>query len=361
MMKTRKKFYLGSMGPVGLMRPIIISLLLLVLAVPAWAASGVQGRVAWRGELVEGVQVHAYGAIADIPAGRALAVSPPVDVDGSYRLDLPPGDYYLVARDFEGEPVPGNHFCYYSGAPVRVSAEHYTNVGFNLIRLGETPPPQRGEMSGIEGEITFEEELLERVYLYVYTDSARGFKGPGYTIQPVESGHFRLRLPPGEYWVLARKRAQGGMFGPIEIGDYFNYYYGNPVRIAAGEMHRVDIETITRLALLEEGEAPAFRGVRGVVTGPQDEPLAGVRVFAYRNPEMTGHPEVFSAATDAAGQFELSLGADGPWHLLARQSFGGPVGEGEWYGRYDAGTAGLTLSAEDRVSEVRIRVEKKSL
>ncbi|UWZ79932.1 DUF4198 domain-containing protein [Geoalkalibacter halelectricus] len=361
MIRTRKTFYLTPLGPIGLIRPMIISVVLLLFALSAWAESGVQGRVAWQGELVEGVRVHAYRAVADIPAGRSVAVSAPVDVDGSYRLALEPGEYYLVARDFEGAPAPGDHFCYYSGAPVRVSPGHYTNVGFNLIRLGETPAPQTGGMSGIEGRITFEEQLLERVYLYVYTDPSRGFKGPGYLIQPVESGQFRLRLPPGEYWVLARKRAQGGQFGPIEIGDYFNFYYGNPVRIGEGEMHRVDIETITRLALLEEGEAPPFQGVRGTISGPEGEALAGVRVFAYRNAEMTGHPEVFSPATDAAGRFELALPDAGPWFFLARQTFGGPAGEGEWYGRHDNGAGGLLLNAEQGVSEVRIRVEKQAL
>ncbi|WP_305046020.1 carboxypeptidase-like regulatory domain-containing protein [Geoalkalibacter sp.] len=346
---------LGPWRPLG---PFLLMLALLLCAVPALAETGIQGRVAWRGELVEGVRVHAYRAIADIAAGRTVAVSAPVDVDGSYRLELPPGDYYLVARDFEGTAKPGDHFCYYSGAPVRVTQGILTNVGFNLIRIGEQTPPVQGAQSGIEGEIRFEDELLERAYLYVYTDPAKGFKGPGYLIQPVEKGRFRLRLPPGDYWILARKRAQGGQFGPIEIGDYFNYYHGNPVRIAAGEMHQVRIETITRLALLEEGEKAAFRGLRGQVVGPEGQALAGVRVFAYRSAEMTGHPDAFSPATDETGRFELALSHPGPWHLLARQSFGGPAQEGEWYGRLEG--AGLTLNDEEPVREVRIRVEPKA-
>lgn len=340
-----------------MLRVMAVVFLAILVAAPAHAATGIQGRVAWRGELVEGVRVHAYRNIADIAAGRSLAVSQPVDVDGSYRLELEPGDYYLVARDFDGEPKAGDHFCYYSGAPVRVTAGLLTNVGFNLIRIPEQRAPVKGDTSGIEGEILFEDELLERVYLYVYTDPSKGFKGPGYLIQPVEKGRFRLRLPPGDYWLLARKRALGGQFGPIEIGDYFNYYHGNPVRIAAGELHPIRIETITRLALLEEGEKAPFRGLRGQVVGPAGQPLAGVRVFAYRSAEATGHPEAFSPATDEAGRFELPLSHDGPWHLVARQSFGGPASEGEWYGRHEAS---LSLSAQDSVREVRIRVEQKT-
>ena len=98
----------------------------------------------------------------------------------------------------------------------------------------------------------------------------------------MEKGRFRLRLPPGEYYLLARKRERGGQFGPIEPGDYFNYYYGNPVTIHAGVEQEVKIETVTRLSMLEEGETAPFRGVQGVVTGPGGTPAKGVVVFAYR-------------------------------------------------------------------------------
>jgi hypothetical protein len=336
-------------------------LLLVLIAVQAEGASGVKGRAAWRGELVPEVRVRAYRAIADIAAGSEVAVAAPSAVDGTYVLELPPGSYYLTARDYDGPPKPGGHFCYYSGAPVQVREGAYTNVGFNLIRIPEESPPIAGR-SGLRGEITFEGELLEHCYLYVYNTAEDGFKGPGYFIQPVEKGRFRLRLPPGDYYLLARKRAKGGQFGPIEIGDRFNYYYGNPVRIREGETREVRIETITRLSMLEEGEAPPFRGIRGTVRGPEGEPATGVHVFAYRDPAMTGTPDYFSAPSDAAGRFELSLPDAGPYYLLAREAFGGPAGEGELYGRYrgESGSA-VTIGASEPIREISIHVEKKLL
>lgn len=338
---------------------LLTLLIILLTAAPAWAASGIGGRVAWRGELVPGVRVRAYQSVADIAAGRVLAVSEPTGLDGTYTLELEPGSYYLTARDFEGAPEPGRHFCYYSGSPVRVAAGGRTNVGFNLIRVPDEDPPAASSRSGIQGEITYRGEPLERVYLYVYKDAANGFKGPGYTILPVEKGTFRLRLPPGEYYLLARKRAKGGRFGPIQIGDYFNYYYGNPVTIEAGSIRDVQIETITRLSMLEEGDRPAFRGVRGKILDGDGRPAAGLYVFAYRQPKMTGTPAFFSEASAADGSFELPLADGGPYYLLAREAFGGPATEGEFYGRL-GGAAGeaIRLDPEQPIREVTIHVEK---
>jgi hypothetical protein len=341
------------------LRKILLSLLFLSIALPALADSGVKGRVAWRGELVPGLRISAYRQIADIAAGKVLGSSDPTALDGTYQLDLPPGQYVLVARSFTGKPQPGDYFCYYSGSPIEVVAGHYTNVGFNLIRVPVEAPPRVAKSSGIEGEVSYQGEPLERVYLYVYRDAKDGFKGPAYNIVPVEKGRFRLRLPPGDYYLLARKRQQGGRYGPVAIGDYFNFYYGNPVHLEQGEIRTINLETITRLSNLEQGEDELpFHGIRGRVLGADGQPVAGVYVFAYREAGMTGTPDFFSAATTADGSYELRLPTTGAYYLLARQSFGGPAADGELYGKY-LGTGDHRIDLVDRqpIEEVIIHVE----
>jgi len=342
-------------------RIFLIILLLLSSVASATAASGVKGRAAWRGEVDAGVIIRAYHAIADIGKEKVVATSAPTGLDGTYSLDLPPGSYYLTARNYGGKPTAGKLFCYYSGAPVTVRANAYTNVGFNLIRIPKESPPETTTTSGIKGSITFQGAPIERAYLYIYKDAADGFKGPGYFIQPVEKGSFRLRLPPGEYWILARKRAKGGSFGPIEPGDYFNFYYGNPVRIEAGQTREIQLETITRLAMLEEESLP-LRGIKGVVLAPGKKPAGKIHVFAYRDAAMTGTPDFFSAPTGPDGRFELPLTGDGPFYLLARENFGGPASGGELYGKFSGKEgAALKLDAQNQVREVIIHVEKKDL
>lgn len=340
---------------------VLILPVLLLLPLLAAADTGVRGRVAWRGELVEGVRVKAFREVAAIAAGEAVAVSAPTGLDGIYQLELEPGSYVLTASNADGVPRAGDLFCYYSGSPVRVTAGDYRNVGFNLIRIPAEAPPQEAERSGIFGELSFQGEPLEQAYLYVYRDPTKGFKGPGYFIQPVARGSFRLNLPPGEYYLLARKRARGGQFGPIEIGDQFNYYHGNPLRIGPGELHEVRIETITRLSMLEQDVVADFRGVRGKVLDQRQRPREGLYVFAYRDPAMTGTPDHFSAPTDADGRFELALPEDGPFFLLARENFGGPAEAGEDYGKLTGEQGGiLPVEAGEESVEVTIHVEPNS-
>jgi hypothetical protein len=336
----------------------LICFILLMVFSMAQAATGISGRVAWHGELIEGLTIRAYKTVADLAAGKAVAASQATATDGTYQLDLPPGRYVLTARDYAGEPEAGRHFSYYNGSPVKVVQGRRTHVGFNLVRIPQLVASKPGKRSGLKGKVSFQGELLEKSYLYVYKTGEKWFKGPAYFIQPVADGNFRLRLPPGDYFLLARKRLKGGQFGPIEIGDYFNYYYGNPVRIKKGETQYIDLETVSRLSMLEEGEALPFQGVKGQVLGADDQPVAGLHVFAYRNAAMTGTPDYFSPATQTDGRFELSLPETGTWHLLARENFGGPAAEGEQYGRFQADPAhAVRIENESQLLELIIHVQ----
>jgi len=335
--------------------------MLLQFTTSAFAATGITGRAAWRGDVVAGLVVRAYSDIADIPADKAVAVSSPTAADGTFSLELPPGSYYLTVRSPGVRLAPGDYFAYFSGAPVRVDEGRLSTVAFNLIRIPQEATAQKADYTAIKGEILFQGAPLERVYLYVYQDPGEGFKGPGYLIQPVEKGHFQLRLPPGDYWLVARKRAKGGRYGPIEPGDYFSYYHGNPVHVEAGTLREVRIETITRMVPEEEGATQAFRGIAGKILGPDGRPVVGVHVFGYRDAEMTGAPVVFSASTGSDGRFQLSLPEAGNWYLLARQSFGGPTEAGELFGRYGGSVATpVMFKSDDAVREVTIHVERKA-
>jgi hypothetical protein len=338
---------------------ISILLLLCLMLAPSslLAATGIQGRVAWRGELIPGVTVRAYSSIDAIAAEEVIAVSKPTAQDGTYQLELPVGRYYLTARNFSTTPKPGDFFCYYSGAPIVVTADNYRQVGFNMIRVPQEEPAKAGKRSGIWGEISFQDQPLERTYLYVYKSTENDFKGPAWFVQPVEKGTFRMSLPPGDYWLLARKRLKGGQYGPIEIGDYFNFYYGNPLHIEKNELKQIQLETITRLSMLEEDPDAVFSGINGSVVGPDAKPAVGVRVFAYRSATMTGTPAYISAVTGNDGLFSLSIPEVGSYWLLAREAIGGPAAMGELYGKLQGSkNSGVSLSAQQMKREVRIDV-----
>lgn len=342
-----------------LLRFLLTLLVFLLVAGPAFAESGARGRVAWRTELIQGVKVKAYRSVEDITGGVPVATSAPSDQDGVYQLDLPPGNYYLTASSRDGQLKPGDLFGYFNGSPLQVPAEGFRNVGFNLIKVPEEETAKVSDRSGVYGNITYQDGPIERVYLYVYTDPGSGFKGLGYFVQPVEKGRFRINLPPGDYYLLARKRARGGQFGPIEQGDFYSYYHGNPVHVSAGAAREVKIEMVERLAILEK-DVVEFQGVRGRIVDASGHAQAGLYVFAYRVAEMTGTPDFFSAPTTSDGRFELALPDAGPYYLLARQAFGGPAEMAELYGKYlDGSGQPLAIDLSQGVQDVIISVSPK--
>jgi len=323
--------------------------------------SGIYGRAAWRGELVSGITVFAYNNAKNNFTYDEFSRSEPTATDGTYRMSLPPGRYTLGARSSgtgeDGRPRPGDYYCYYSGSPVVVREGQWAPVGFNLVKyiLEERYPDSS---TAIEGTITYLDEPLEKLYLDLYTKPSEGFRGPGLAAYPVGAGgRFRINIPPGKYFVIARKRVRGGMYGPMEIGDYFNYYPGNPIVIEKGENVRLTIETVTRLSQLEEGLS-SIPAINGRVAEPSGQPVKGVRVFAYGSGKTTGRPDYFSEPTDEGGRFSLSIPEPGDYSLVAREKFGGPAGPGEYNGVYLDGNT-VAVGINDGKNDVTITVRRQ--
>ncbi len=317
-------------------------------------AGGVKGRIAFRGELVSGVSVAAYSSIEQKNNEGPVAVSSPTGKDGRYRLDLKPGTYYCFATSGENAGSGPDFFAYDSDSPVQVAGDEYRRVNFSLVP-GAVPLVSEGEGTLISGRLLFKDELLERVYLSLYSSSRESFKGPGMRIIPVEKGEFRVAVAPGSYYLIARKRLRGGRVGPLEVGDFFGYFPGNPVSIDEGEHLDVRLEMISR----HEPDSEVmglYTGVVGRVLDRQNYPQAGVRVFAYLDSKMKGTPDFFTALTRADGVFRLELPGAGSYHLLARESFGKPVAQGELYGRFARNTA-VVIEREGGIVEGDIVVE----
>ena len=219
-----------------------------------------------------------------------------------------------------------------------------TRVGFNMVRIGDPPAPVAGEGAGVAGQVLFEGKPLGRAYVHVYGDAGTNFRGMGLASVPAgEDGRFRIKLPPGSYYVLARKRQGGGMYGPPGKDDYIGYLPGNPVTVRPGAFTPLLLEATTRVDLLEEiwftGGASAG-WFEGNVTEAAGKPAAGLYVLFYADEAMSGTPAFVAGPTDAKGHFKVRAAA-GKFHLLARSNLGGPLEAGEWYGK-------AVLAGDDR-------------
>jgi hypothetical protein len=317
-------------------RNLLWGLLLLSLAAPVAAAQGVKGRVALAGVLVEGVEVRAYahrsGSFGPL-TGEAAVARTKSALDGTYSLDLAPGQYVVEAQkkragNTAGSVEDGDFYCLYSGSPVTVAEGQWTNVGLYLV---EAAPEKRakGDAAKISGTLTFKGEPVERAYLYAYASASGAFRGPADLLLPVAKGSFTARLPAGKYYLVARKRMRGGAYGPIEAGDLFNFYPRNPVTIGEGEEVTLHIPLAERLDQLEAGEG-TYKGRRVRVLDASGKPLAGFYVMAYPDAGRVGTPAAISGATDGSGETYLRFPPTAP-HLRARSTVGGPLAEGETY------------------------------
>jgi hypothetical protein len=301
--------------------------------------------------------------LGSVPAAR----SRPTRADGTYDLELPPGSYFLVAAGMEGDSLAGiregDLFCYYGGNPVRVDPGRATNVGFNLVRVGSDPAPEPG--FGVSGIVLDEDgRPLAGGAVYFYGSPADGFKGvPGFFARVGDDGTFRARLRKGTFFAIVRKRETGDLFGPTEIGDHFGYYARNPVVLADGDIRGLRIDAVRRLGMLEkfEGIPVQARGlvVRARVADASGAPVSGLRVLAYRESAMAGHPAFVSGKTGADGIAELVVDEAGNYFLLAREKLGGPA-EGEWYGKFGGSPDhSVTVGGPAPSEPVRIVVERR--
>lgn len=302
--------------------------------------TGIRGRVAWNDNTVAGAVVSAFRVFDNGLAGVPVAVSSPTPPDGAYSLALPAGSYFLVAVQASGgrkELRTGDRFCFFGGNPVRVNPGRGTVAGLNLSIVADDPAPDPS--AGISGVVYDERgKPLPGATVYLYKSAADGFKGmAGLFARTRKDGTFRVPIRKGVFFVIARKRESGDLFGPTRPGDSFGYYPRNPILLVDGERRGIRIDAHPRQAMetkYGEGyERPQEILLRVRTVDPKGRPLSGVRVLAYRTAAMTGYPAFVSGKTAAGGEVELAVAAEGKYFLLARERLGGPA-DGEWYGRY---------------------------
>lgn len=324
----------------------------------AFAGEGtLKGRAAYKGEVFQGTEILVYKEANEIDLTKPDYIFGPTKIDGTYEFNLPEGKYYLIAikkaKERKGYiPQDGDYYCFYSGAPVEVVEGGISYVGFNLIKVKTSGKDKVTKSeSGIYGKVLFDGKPLQKCYVYIYKDFKGGFRGPAFITYPSFDGTFKISLPPGKYFVLARKRQKGGMYGPVEEGDYFNFYFANPVVVKKGSYRYVEIETVKRLSQLEEGIG--FSTVKGAVIDRSGKPVPGLFVLFYQNKNMQGKPLYISARTNKSGEFSIKL-PKGTYFVSARENIGGPPVSNEWYGKYEE----ELIIKDDGSKEIKITVER---
>jgi uncharacterized GH25 family protein len=331
----------------------------LLLLVSSAIAGLIEGRVVQGDEPVAGIKVSAYRTL-DF-SEPAIAVSTPTDTEGLYRLELPAGRYALFAADPERQL-----FAFCGRNPVGVSAEQPIWAGLQAVTIAKpVVGPYNEQYSGaIEGRVLFSGKPLSGAYVYLYLGVEDDLKGQGHRMSlPTDAeGFFSFDgLTASNYFIVVRKRLDGGRVGPVLADDYMGVYPGNPLLLRSGQSLQLEIETVRKVKA--EHDSETFTGLsgptlRGVIVDEQGRPVAGMHVFAYTD-RVIGHkrPAALSPPTSEDGRFELRLPDAGLYFIGARQLYGDSPAPNEMFGLYEeSADHGLKVESGQEVEPFRIVV-----
>lgn len=205
--------------------------------------------------------------------------------------------------------------------------------------------------SGIEGQVIIANEgTAPGAFVYAYDSPYNDMRVPTKLISPpaAEDGTYKLDLPPGSYYIVARKRVSGDPRGYLVKGDYEGKHKANPVEVKPGRYTEANI-SIARLegAFLMAPYLPdtVESGIKGKVFSEDGVPVRGAYVLVYTDGEMIGLPQHLSRPSDADGRYTVPL-PPGTYYVSARIKYGGLPRKGEPYGTYDANEKHVVVIGE---------------
>jgi hypothetical protein len=201
---------------------------------------------------------------------------------------------------------------------------------------------EQGGKSGIVGKVFLKDggDPLAGAYVNIYPDAISNLLGPSMFISlPTRSdGSYSLDVPPGTYYVVARKRLSGRPMGPLSPGDYYSEHQRIVTKVVSGKLAVVDMPLVAIKApmFFKKGvvESQGDTGIRGRLVDASGNPVPGGFTTAYVDPEMRRLPDFVSTLSDENGAFTLYLPEAGTYFLGARIHAWDMPRQGEPYGRY---------------------------
>lgn len=323
----------------------------------------IEGRVSWGGKGVGSALVGAY------PKEEQDTSIPPVGEassrpDGSFRLDVPPGRYWLWARaTLSGESRSSRLVGKAAANPIQVLPGREATADIVLADPSGFSASAGPAGTGVRGRVAGQGPGQGRILVAAYREGGDRPVGPGFVAAraPGPDGGFQLDLPPGRYTVTARWRASGTDFGELSSGDRVAVVSATVRSGAYCETGMLVLRGLDqgRFRSLSKGSPKTATAVGGRVLDAEGRGVGGIRVLAFRDSKMAGKPLALSAPTGADGDFLVYLPGKGVYFLGARSRLGGPAEPGERVGSYRGEEgSGLTLAEGESKNGVEVKVEE---
>ncbi|MCX7769669.1 MAG: carboxypeptidase-like regulatory domain-containing protein [Proteobacteria bacterium] len=312
----------------------------------------VKGRVVFKENTpVFGANVNIYNENRD-----TKILSTTTDPEGYFNINLEEGVYFFEATYVE----KNRRFVGYSGKnPLLVSGSEY--IGIRLLPLYKFKEQKvKNNKTKVIGQVLFEDKPLKDSIVYFYL-SGRDIKGMPYvySMPTNKKGFFEINdILPGKYFIVARKKISGSLFGPIEEGDFIGFFQHNPINLEKGKVYSIVIPVFKKVQDDVPIQVSAKYKITGYAIDEKGNPVSGVYAFAYKNKEM-GHerPISISKKTKKDGYFELPIPESGKYYIGVRQFYGGTPLQGELYGLYEQ-TYDHHIYVDKNIENIKITVRK---
>ena len=208
---------------------------------------GVDGVVTLDGAPLDGVVLFVYLDANAAFKGLGYYMSPPTGVDGSFKMRMNEGTYYIIARKRMGGALSGplrdgDYFGYLDTNPLVVRKGEMRHVELPVVRKVERVSPggqgrtlATGVIKGADGK------PLAGMYAVLYKNEAMTDRPSLVSKQTGADGVFTIDMPLGGKFYLGARSAIGG---PVEPGQLWGRYNGSPD-------HAIEVETGTASIGLE--------------------------------------------------------------------------------------------------------------
>lgn len=198
--------------------------------------------------------------------------------------------------------------------------------------------------TGITGRVMMRENGagVADAYVNIYADTVSNLLGPSHTMSsPTDKdGRYQVNLPPGTYFVVARKRISGNPTGPLSPGDYYSEHQRVVTDVVAGKLAVVDLPIVLMNNPMffkrDIASQETDTVIRGRIVDKEGKPVFGAFGMAYNDTDLKRLPDYVSTLSDNDGHFTIYLPKGGSYYLAARIHVYDMPRPGEPYGRIDA-------------------------
>jgi len=244
-------------NPVSVAAPEVSELNLGVVAVAPppevsdpFVSTGLAGLALHEGKPLAGATIFVYTDLSSRLKGMGYVMAGPTDAAGAFEASLPPGTYYLLARQRHGGSVgplrAGDFIGYYPGNPLTVHEGEVARVTIPVLEVPERVERLTGNLFGgtaVHGRILDPEGHPVAGVRAVLYDDPRMLDRPLFVSHPsAVDGSYVLSFPAGGTYYLGARDTLGGAPGQ---GELFGTYDASPdhsLRIGTNEVLRgIDI------------------------------------------------------------------------------------------------------------------------